>query len=555
MGVKLGKSAFPSGHGPNDFECFPPPATVDGEFATAKIADFGCFQQGDVDSNKYYHAAVVQSTKTKKWYAYFEWGRVGAGSPQFQFVECSDEADAQEEFIDQCRSKNDKRGMWTTIGSLRTLQPKPGKDCYLVRPMASRNVGLPHGKTIKINAGAKSAPLVPAAPAADTGKKGKKGAIAAPAPSTAKPIDHQTLALMSDLNVATVKYAQNTLVGGATPSQASIDQARELLLEATKVVGKVGDNVDAQVNNKDLVLITSQLYSRIPKIKPVGAAASTWILSQNNIQTWGQDLDAYEAALNTATPAPANQPQHDPFNGMKLDMEWIDPNSELGKFIYGWWPDGSGDRHAHVGKMRIRNIWRVSRHDDGQKVHKWQQRVLDDGVPISDRPPYQPKERIDFAGEGIKRCKDTNTALMFHGTRTVNVSGILRESWRLPRQLVGVAINGAAFGPGVYWADDWRKSDGYTSRAGSYYNKGSGGISSRGAFMFAADVVLGNPWLCKTSGGYTAPKPGPKGEKTHVIFAKAKYCDYIANNEWICFDRDQFAMRYLCEYDTGNGRY
>ena len=538
MGVKLGKDSYPSGHSASDFECFPPPATEDGQFGTAKIADFGCFQQGEVDSNKYYHAAVVQSTKTKKWFAYFEWGRVGASKPSFQFVECSSEADAQEEFVDQCRSKNDKRGMWTTIGSLRTLQPKPGKDCYLVRPMASRNVGLPHGKTIKLNAGAKAVSVpIPAQ---------KKGAASAPV----KQVDSRTLDLMRDLNVGTVKYAQTTLVGGATPSQTSIDQGRELLIEAKKRVAAVGDRVDDQVSDRDLVQITSQLYSRIPKVKPVGAHASTWILSQNNISSWEQDLDAYEAALYANQPQAANVPQHDPFNGMKLDMEWIDPKSELGKFIYGWWPTGSGDRHAHVGRMKIRNIWQVRRHEDDGKIHGWQEKVLSHKVPIADRPPYQPKARLDFAGEGIKRCHDTNTALMFHGTRTVNVSGILRESWRLPRQLVGVAINGAAFGPGIYWADDWRKSDGYTSRSGSYYNNGSGGIASRGAFMFAADVVLGNPWLCKTSGGYTEPKPGPTGEKTHCVFAKAGYCTYIQNNEWIVFDKSQVAMRYLCEYDT-----
>jgi hypothetical protein len=542
MGTKLAKDTYPAGHGPNDFECFGPPATKDGEFGSAKIADFGCFKQGEVDSNKYYHAAVVKSRKNQGWFAYFEWGRVGASKPSFQFVECSGESDAQEEFIDQCRSKNDKRGQWTTIGSIKTLEAKPGKDCYLVRPMASRSVGLPHGKTIKLNDGAKQTPApAPAAP-------GAKKAKATPSSSQVDPI---TVALMRDLNVGTRTYAANTLVGGATPSQSAIDQGRELLIEATKVVARVGDSVDRQVADKDLVQITSQLYSRIPKIKPVGAAASTWILSQNNIAAWQLDLDAYEASLYAAQPQQQDTPQFDPFNGMKLDMEWIDPKSELGTFIYGWWPNGSGDRHAHVGKMRIRNIWRVRRHEDDGKIHTSQEQVLKDGVGIRDRPPYQPKSRLDFQGEGIKRCSDTNTCLMFHGTRTVNVSGILRESWRLPRQLVGVSINGAAFGPGIYWADDWRKSDGYTSRAGSYYNSGSGGIASRGAFMFAADVVLGNPWLCQTSGGYTSPKPGPRGEKTHCIFAKAGYCTYIQNNEWIVFERNQVAMRYLCEYDTG----
>jgi poly [ADP-ribose] polymerase len=162
---------------------------------------------------------------------------------------------------------------------------------------------------------------------------------------------------------------------------------------------------------------------------------------------------------------------------------------------------------------------------------------------------YQPPERSDCAADLIKRFKETNTALLFHGTRSVNVSGIIRESWRLPKQLVGVAINGAMFGPGAYWADDWKKSDGYTSRSGSYYSSGNGSIRGRGAFMFAADVVLGNPYVAPTTGGWTSPPTGPRGEKTHCVFGKMGYSG-VQNNEWIVYDTTQIAMRYLCEYDA-----
>ena len=71
----------------DDFDCFGPPATRDGEFSGTKIADFGFFDQpigpndSRSDSNKYYHSAVVKSKKTGTWYAYFQWGRVGASSP------------------------------------------------------------------------------------------------------------------------------------------------------------------------------------------------------------------------------------------------------------------------------------------------------------------------------------------------------------------------------------------------------------------------------------------------------------------------------------------
>ena len=79
---------------------------------------------------------------------------------------------------------------------------------------------------------------------------------------------------------------------------------------------------------------------------------------------------------------------------------------------------------------------------------------------------------------------DTNTALVFHGSRAVNIAGILRENFRLPKELVGVQTNGSNFGDGVYMADDWKKSAGYCSHPRSYWTSG-GMVKGRKSFMFA----------------------------------------------------------------------
>lgn len=544
MGVKLAKGSFPAGHGPSDFKCFGPPATKDGEFTTAKIADLGCFTQDGKDSNKYYHAAVVQSTKTKKWYTYFEWGRTGANKADQQFVECMDEADAQDEFVSQLMSKNAKRGQWTTIGGVKTLQAKPGKDCYLVRPMASRSVGLPDGKTITLNEGAK---VTKSAPVATTIQGGKSAPV--------KRYDPQVLALMRDLNVATVDYARTALVGGAIPMQSAIDEARIFLIEAQKRVGKLGSaTVDQQVADKELRDITALVYSRIPKVKPLNAPDSTWILSASNIQSWRDDLDAFESALYSQNNMTVAQVEKDPYDGIQMDMSWIDPSSDLGKFIYAWWPQASLNRHSHVGNMKIKNAWRIDRHEDRGKIEKYQKSIIDECHGCRERPIKQPSERNDVILEGgskatLKEYYDTNTALVFHGTRSVNVSGIMRTSFRLPAELarMGVMINGAMFGGGIYFADDWRKSDGYTSRSGSYYGGGSGALRNRGAFMFACDTVMGEAHVAPGPKGYTGT---PKG--THCIFGKAGHSS-VANNEWIVFRKESNKLKFLIEYDTTRG--
>lgn len=520
MGVKLGKSEIPSGHCREDFQCFGPPAIKDGEFAGTKIADMGCFTQDGKDSNKFYHAAVVKSKKNGNWYAYYEWGRTGASKPDFQFVECDDESDAQEEYEAQLHSKNDKRGQWVTLAGMQTLQAKPGKDCYLVRPMAARSTGLPDAKTIKTNEG-----VTPKAkPATKAGK---------PTPKA----DPQTISLMRDLNVATVAYTRGSMADSSLPTQGSIEDARNVLAEAMKRIVKVGDDVKSQVKDKDLNELTKLMYSRIPKKKAIGAGPETWILSKDNISLWQSDLDAFEAALAAGD---VEEPENDPFDGMKMKMEWIDPKSELGKWILNWAPKATKNRHYGIGNMSIKNIWSVDRHGDYDKLKTAQTdyqvgNVREKALFQGDRPDL---------GDKANLYNKSNTALLFHGTRSVNVSGILRKSLLLPKQLVGVVITGAMFGPGLYFADDWKKSAGYTSMDGSYWSGGNGQVRGRKAFMFLTDVVLGNPFVAPGPSGYTKP---PQGH--HCVFGKAN-ASQVQNNEWIVFEARQHQLRYLIEFDT-----
>jgi len=152
---------------------------------------------------------------------------------------------------------------------------------------------------------------------------------------------------------------------------------------------------------------------------------------------------------------------------------------------------------------------------------------------IVERPLFQPKKRPDLAKADEKRFLNSNTSLLFHGTRSVNVRGIMKESLRLPKQLVGVVITGAMFGPGLYFADDWKKSAGYTSLTNSYWSGGSGAVSGRGAFMFGVDVVLGNPFVAPSAHGYTVPPDG-----NHCFYGKAGDSG-VQNNEFIVFDPRQ----------------
>jgi len=526
MATKLGRGELPAKHTLEDFECFGPPATQDGNFSGTKLADMGCFTQDGKDSNKYYHGAVVKSKKNGKFFAYFEWGRTGASKADFTFIECYDEAEAQSQYEKQLHSKNDKRGEWTTIAGKQVLRAKAGEDCYLVRPLATRTTGLPDAKKIAFNDGAKKQ-VTAAAPAAGTASSKPKW-------------DEHTLKLMRDMNVGTVAYAKTSVQGGNIPTQASIDEARDVLVEARKRVKKVGDNERDQINDTELKGLTNHLYSRIPKIKRVGD--TNWILNKDNITAWDQDLDAFESALYAVDMG--LDKSNDPLAGFNIEMEWLDPKSDRGKFILNWMPGASRNRHSDMsGGMKIHNIWSVRQlaHVDGWR--KQIKKISDEGVKIGERALHQPSVRSDVDAAEAAFYPGSNVSMLFHGTRSVNVPGILRENLRLPKTLVGVVITGAMFGGGIYWADDWKKSAGYTSGY-SRWGGGGGSVAGRHAFMFVADTAIGNPFIAPGPRGYTEY---PKGH--HCIFGKAGQSQ-VMNNEFITFNRDQHQLRYLVEFSA-----
>jgi len=462
---------------------------------------------------------------TNKWYAYFEWGRTGSQNPDCQFVECSSKEEAAEEYAKQLHSKNDKRGEWATIAGIKTLRAKPGKDCYLVRPQATRSTGLPDGRTIKSNEGVKAAPTA-------AQKKVTKAASAK--------VDPQTLSLMKDLNVATLQYSKGQMASGSLPTQVAIDEARQILTEAQKRLLKTGDDLDTQIKDPELNDLTKVLYGRIPKIKAVKADPSTWVLSKDNILAWNMDLDAFESALSSGT---IEQAESDPFDGMDIDMSWIDPESSIGKWAYNRAAKSTRNVHGYLGHMKIRNIWKVLRRGDDKILYAHQDDLLKEKRSWNGEKALFQGDRPDV-GDKQKAYYETNTFLLFHGTRSVNTSGILRKGLMLPRQLVGVQITGAMFGPGLYYADDWKKSAGYCSLSGGVWSRGDGGVRNRQAFMFMADVVCGNPYVAPGPSGYVKP---PQGH--HCVFGKAGKSQ-VMNNEWIVYTTRQNCLRYLIEFSA-----
>lgn len=546
--AKLGRNEMPAGHTRDDFECFGPVATKDTDFAGCKLADMGCFKQDEgTDSNKYYHCAAVRSKKTSKWYKYVEYGRTKNGqpdSPQYQFEEFSSEAEAVAAFAKQCAEKNTKRGQWEKVGSKERYVPKPKKaggteDLYVVRYMASRAVGLPAAKNI-CNQDAMAA------------KPDDKAAKKTKAMSSGKKIDIHTRKLFKDLLGGAISYTKSTMVGGTLPALTAIVDARDLLQDALAQVKVVGSKVEDQVADPTLRKLTYNLYGMIPKAKSFGALEKDWILSQDNILHWQQDLDAFETALKSGSVEDVED-NNDVMQGIPAEVEYIDLNSELGKFLVDWWVNNTRNKHGH-SKLQIHNLWKISRHGDDAIFDASLDATLQE-MPSkwnNERPMFidRQKERPDHSAAERKKFWNGNVFLGFHGTRAVNVPGIIRENLRFPNQLVGVVITGAMFGPGSYFADDWGKSANYCSTGGgkSLYAGSHGHVGGRRSFMFACDVILGHPHVAKDAHGFTKPPDGH-----HCVYGKAGFTSSwgwsggLQNNEWIIYRKGRQRLRYLAE--------
>jgi hypothetical protein len=523
MATNLPKGTFPAGCRAEDFKCFGPAATKDGEFEGKNLVDLGFFGQDEVDSNKYVHSAVVQEKTTGEWFNYREWGRTGAKNPQFLFVRCSSQAEAQKELIAYCRSKNDKRGEWTTISGLRTLRPKPGKDCYLVRPLSKRSTGLPDARTITQNEPVTSTKTVTAI-------------VKAPR------VDQFTMKLMRDLSFGVVEYTRSSMADSALPTLDAIEYGRVILGEAKKRLVVIGGDIYSQSTDKTLIDLTAQLYGKIAKIKKLRIAAEKWILNENNIFSWEQDLDAYESALS----ANVSEDVNDPFQGLDMTMEYLPETSKIGGFIREHLPQMSNNRHANTGKMRISGVWRIEHLKHESTFKKCVNTISE--VRNDEKPLFQ-TDRLDLSPGQKETYKKTNTCLLVHGTRTANVKGILTERLRLPKARVGVSLSYLMFGPGLYFADDWRKSANYTSLIA-----GDGAIPGRKSFLFLMDVVLGKMHLAKKPSGFT---DAPSGY--HSVFGKggatsARHTSTLENNEFIVYASEQHQPRYLVEFDAPHGR-
>jgi hypothetical protein len=556
MATKLGRKELPAGTRAEDFKYVGRAASDQGDFGSdVGIADCACVNQfgtedGNANNSKYYHAGVVQHVPTGRYYVYLEWGRIKSGKSwngggftggDYQFVECSSEADARAFFASQMADKNTKRLSQKNIGGRMIWAAKDGKDGYLVQRLATRERGLPDAYTIKDATGVK----VAATPAVSV----TSSATAAPA-APAKVHHPAVVSLARSLVGGTKDFARAaTAATGITPTMAAIEEVRnDLLPAALKILLRTGPDVNAQLKDRDLIDLSKLVATIVPRPIPQGGDPMAVLLTSNNILAIQADLDAFEGALrgeDFSVKTTSSSPASDPDVLLNAQVRHVDPNSDEGRWLVKTYLSMTNNRHAYLSREpKILNVFAVERPDrDAQFLASVRKVAALRKGNFALRAGLQPASRRDLGTVG-DLYREANVIFTQHGTRSVNIAPILQTHFRMPKSLSGVPIAGANFGHGNYQATDYRKAVGYTSNTGSAWSGGGGGVQGRGAFMFLCDMIMGDAYRAPSTGSWMTPPNG----KDSVFGVGGDRGHGLQNDEHVTFDPTYTRIRYLVEF-------
>lgn len=354
----------------------------------------------------------------------------------------------------------------------------------------------------------------------------------APADTVKKPTLHsETARLISTLMGATNKWVIQTLkcpLGQLTNDQ--VNRGRQCLASAKQILSTSQDN-------KALLELTNQFYGLIPHNLGAGARGQMSHLLLDSIEKINQkeyDLDTLLDAkvIGATLTSDSTYEQYQSLDTEFLFIEHADPRfSWLDKLIQ----DTRAKNHGHLGKIVLLNAWDVQRNGERKTfLSRAQQiaghcgrQVIPDQMSVVTR-------RTDVYDS--KLFESANIIPLFHGTRSQNITGIIKQGMLIRPS--GVVICGAMYGHALYFGKS-SKSINYTNIKSSYW---AGGNDDR-AFLFVVDCALGNQKIATGSGNYSRDNIRPN----HSVWARGGSSGVI-NDEFMLYDTNQHNIRYLLEF-------
>lgn len=142
----------------------------------------------------------------------------------------------------------------------------------------------------------------------------------------------------------------------------------------------------------------------------------------------------------------------------------------------------------------------------------------------------------------VDNASDKKSELFWHGSRNENWISILQTGLKIrPSNAV---LTGAMFGHGIYFADKYRKSAGYTSLRGAYWTGGG----ENTAFLALMDVHVGKQLkiLRHSHECYNFNKSVMQNKGNYDSVFALGGAD-LRNNEYIVYDDAQSTIKYLVQ--------
>jgi predicted DNA-binding WGR domain protein len=312
-------------------------------------------------------------------------------------------------------------------------------------------------------------------------------------------------------------------------SDKQLDKGADLLDKAEALL-------KAKPSKNDVVDLTNEFLSNIPRnidhARKRGKLDLDAILlnAQERIDDQRKFItllrDAYLQKDVFAAAAQVEDPVEVWYDGLKCEMDFVDPKSDDYKRIKGYFEKGQSPVNSNFfGRLKLGRVWRVEQ--------------------LGRKQPFD-----EFASTVAKKPGATGVIPAWHGTKTENLMGICKTGLLMPNNLPkGVHITGRAFGLGIYHTPCWPdsgdgtldekgkkfvryngalKSMNYTSIKGAYYHAGN--TADRG-YMFLEDLALGVPELAlEACFNKPAPEPG-----RDYIYARAHGHKSLANDEVVTF--------------------
>lgn len=277
-----------------------------------------------------------------------------------------------------------------------------------------------------------------------------------------------------------------------------IEKGRSILQEIADIINYKKDRITIN----DVLSLSKEYYANIPKVfgrrvTPEKVA----IMTPEKISEEMDILKFYEDSLRMGSVIYDVDNIDKQYQSLNSDIGILDPNCDKYKEIVDYVINSQSNYHSVY--LIVKRIFTV-------KQHK--------------APDFD-----DSMG---------NVKELFHGTRSANIPGILSSHLKLPRQLRGVHITGAMFGPGIYFASQSTKSSQYScSRFGGTVNR------YPTAFMFLADVALGRIKKEEYAKYYLQPPAGYHS----VMGVKGKS---LLHDEYIIYNEAQQRLRYIIEFEA-----